>query len=346
MATAHKEFFAALAAPFPPGMVKTRPADRSSGRQLSYITARMAQNRLDDVAGPENWKSEFFETQQGMKCRISIRLPDGEWLGKEDGGGAAGMSEEDNNEKSAFSDSFKRACVQWGIGRHLYGDGVPSYVSGVQAPQPTRQPPAPSTPQRPAAPAPTATTGRDDRDFWGLVCEEVSKVNDRIDPSARSPMAISANQAVNKICERAVAAKHIDRFPPTQQEVIARLALLYAQQRQWVRGELKAILDDVLSDHAIAQHEDNEAPQKSQSQPQQQYGAPKTGKQLFAWIKKREEEFGEGLLKHLNGWAKDQDFPFRMTTEWTEEHVAAGYAEAERYLSVMGPNNDEFSDAA
>src|SRR3954453_5822697 len=50
--TQHPDLFAALAAPFDPSEIKNRS---QSGRQLHYITARTAMNRLDAVLGPENW---------------------------------------------------------------------------------------------------------------------------------------------------------------------------------------------------------------------------------------------------------------------------------------------------
>jgi len=50
--TQFPDLFAALAAPFEPQEVRVRS---QGGRQLSYITARTAMNRLDDVLGPENW---------------------------------------------------------------------------------------------------------------------------------------------------------------------------------------------------------------------------------------------------------------------------------------------------
>ncbi len=146
--------FAALAAPFPDHQVRKR---NQGGRTLSYITARLAANRLDEVLGGENWKPEYTETKDGMKCRIWFRLePGGEWLWKEDGGGFAGMSTEDDNEKSAYSDSFKRSAVMLGVGRHLYQDGIPQYndVESVPVPQSRQQTPGPSRPEPQRRPEP------------------------------------------------------------------------------------------------------------------------------------------------------------------------------------------------
>ncbi len=135
--TEYPELFAALMAEFESFELRTRP---QGGRQLTYVTARAVMNRLDSVVGPENWYPEYTETKAGMKCRLWIRLPNGEWKYKEDGGGFAGMAESDNNEKSAFSDSFKRAGAAWGIARYLYQDGQPDFVPEPVHQQPRQQP--------------------------------------------------------------------------------------------------------------------------------------------------------------------------------------------------------------
>jgi hypothetical protein len=62
-----------------------------------------------------------------------------------------------------------------------------------------------------------------------------------------------------------------------------------------------------------------------------QDGTPKTGRALFAWVKKQEEQHGEGLLKYLNGFAKLQDWPGRMV-EWSDAQVQAAHDEACRKL--------------
>jgi hypothetical protein len=53
--TQYPDLFAALAAPFEAHEVRTRT---QSNRQIHYITARTAMNRLDSVLGPENWWDE------------------------------------------------------------------------------------------------------------------------------------------------------------------------------------------------------------------------------------------------------------------------------------------------
>lgn len=132
MATKFPEFFQALAVEFRGKDVKTRP---QGGRQLSYITARTVMNRLDEVAGPEGWWDEYVPMEHSVLCRLTLRLPDDTTLTKCDAGGYAGMTDQGDDDKSGFSDAFKRAAVKFGVGRHLYQDGTARL-----APTPVAQP--------------------------------------------------------------------------------------------------------------------------------------------------------------------------------------------------------------
>lgn len=82
---------------------------------LAYKDARVDMNRLDDVCGPLNWKREHLNNN--ANCIVSI-WDDAkkQWVSKEDTG-TESMTEK---EKGLASDSFKRACFNWGIGRELY----------------------------------------------------------------------------------------------------------------------------------------------------------------------------------------------------------------------------------
>lgn len=124
--TKYPDLFAALAAHFDSHEVKLRQAP--GGRQLHYITARTAMNRLDDVLGPENWWDEYLPLEHSVVCRLTLRLPDGSTVTKCDAGGYAGMADQGDDDKSGFSDAFKRAAAKFGVARYLYRDGVPQFV--------------------------------------------------------------------------------------------------------------------------------------------------------------------------------------------------------------------------
>ena len=132
--TKHPDLFAALAAPFAASEVKAR---QQAGRDMQYVTARTVMNRLDTVLGPENWFDDYVPSENSVLCRLSIRLPDGTLLTKCDAGGYAGMADSGDDDKSGYSDAFKRAAVKFGVGRYLYRDGVASF--GAAAPS---EPPA------------------------------------------------------------------------------------------------------------------------------------------------------------------------------------------------------------
>lgn len=82
---------------------------------LAYKDARADMNRLDEVCGALNWKRQH--TRDNQNCIVSIwDESKKEWVSKEDTG-AESFTEK---EKGLASDSFKRACFNWGIGRELY----------------------------------------------------------------------------------------------------------------------------------------------------------------------------------------------------------------------------------
>ena len=82
---------------------------------LLYKDARVDMNILDEAAGPMNWKKEY--SRDNANCTVSIWDPEkNQWIGKED----TGTESFTEKEKGLASDSFKRACFNWGIGRELY----------------------------------------------------------------------------------------------------------------------------------------------------------------------------------------------------------------------------------
>ena len=83
---------------------------------LLYKDARVDMSILDEVCGTFGWQREHREMKGVMYCGVSIKSPDGEWITKWD----AGAESYTEKEKGEASDSFKRACFNWGIGRELY----------------------------------------------------------------------------------------------------------------------------------------------------------------------------------------------------------------------------------
>ena len=92
------------------------------GLSFDYITARQVQDRLDTVVGPGNWQSVFrvIDVQERVvECTLMIF-----GVCKSDVGYSNTPDADHETEplKAAYSDAFKRAAVQWGVGRWLYGD--------------------------------------------------------------------------------------------------------------------------------------------------------------------------------------------------------------------------------
>ena len=82
---------------------------------LLYKDARCDMNILDETVGAMNWMRSH--TRDNANCIVSIWDKDKEqWISKED----TGTESFTEKEKGLASDSFKRACFNWGIGRELY----------------------------------------------------------------------------------------------------------------------------------------------------------------------------------------------------------------------------------
>ena len=82
---------------------------------LLYKDARADMTILDETVGPMNWQR--YHNRENANCVVSIWDENKQqWIGKED----TGTESNTEKEKGLASDSFKRACFNWGIGRELY----------------------------------------------------------------------------------------------------------------------------------------------------------------------------------------------------------------------------------
>ena len=82
---------------------------------LLYKDARVDQNILDETVGPLNWQRHH--TRDNANCIVAIWDDEKkQWIEKED----TGKESFTEAEKGLASDSFKRACFNFGIGRELY----------------------------------------------------------------------------------------------------------------------------------------------------------------------------------------------------------------------------------
>lgn len=89
---------------------------------LLYKDARVDMNILDETVGSANWQREHYECKGNLFCRVGIdvnaihEIAEPRWVFKSD----CGTESNTEAQKGEASDSFKRACFNWGIGRELY----------------------------------------------------------------------------------------------------------------------------------------------------------------------------------------------------------------------------------
>ena len=95
--------------------VKPQTVKENGFSLLLYKNARVDMELLDEVVGPLNWQRKH--SRDNANCIVSIYDEDKKiWIEKED----TGTESFTEKEKGLASDSFKRACFNWGIGRELY----------------------------------------------------------------------------------------------------------------------------------------------------------------------------------------------------------------------------------
>ena len=84
---------------------------------LLYKDARVDMTLLDEVVGAMNWQRTHEFKDGKLYCTVAIWDDEKkQWVAKED----VGVESNTEAEKGQASDSFKRACVNIGIGRELY----------------------------------------------------------------------------------------------------------------------------------------------------------------------------------------------------------------------------------
>ncbi|MDO4329091.1 MAG: hypothetical protein Q4C66_07130 [Lachnospiraceae bacterium] len=84
---------------------------------LLFKDARVDQKILDETFTPFGWKRSHQSIDGNLYCTVEIwDEKKKEWIAKQD----VGTMSYAEKEKGQASDSFKRACFNWGIGRELY----------------------------------------------------------------------------------------------------------------------------------------------------------------------------------------------------------------------------------
>lgn len=82
---------------------------------VAYIDSRDVMDRLDEVC-THGWHRRHSEIKGNIYAEIGIVMPDGSVQWRMD----CGTESSTEKEKGESSDSFKRAAVNWGVGRFLY----------------------------------------------------------------------------------------------------------------------------------------------------------------------------------------------------------------------------------
>lgn len=198
-----------LSDPFDISELKFYPVAVKDGKGLvaTYVDARAVMDRLDAAVGPGNWQTThrvIDPVDKAVECTLSIRF-DGEWVSRSDIGYPNEAKDADNADKepwkAAYSDSLKRAAVQFGVARYIYSielernwlpvDANKRFteqprIKGAtqQAPTAARGRSAPedatSAPRNPAAPPPAEKPT-----LWDILTNEYGFTPDEIERTSQ-----------------------------------------------------------------------------------------------------------------------------------------------------------------
>lgn len=91
--------------------VQTKPNENGNALIVPYIDARDVIERLNEVAGGD-WSDAYQTINGGLECALTVCGVTRRDIGATDN--------ENETEKSAYSDALKRAAVKFGIGLYLY----------------------------------------------------------------------------------------------------------------------------------------------------------------------------------------------------------------------------------
>ena len=129
----HADILAALAAPFPPEVIRHRPG--VGGRDLTWVDARTVAARLDEVLGIDAWdfSAEPVRDSNTVLGMLTVRFPDGAVARRQDFGYETGGSGE--SLKEAASDALRRCASLFGVARYLYA-GERASAPRISAPTP------------------------------------------------------------------------------------------------------------------------------------------------------------------------------------------------------------------
>lgn len=98
---------------------KVQSVGKGSGAKaqcVAYLDSRDVCGRLNEVC-KYGWESQHILIGDVVYCRLTIIMPDGTRMNRTDAGNSDNPTETD---KTAASDSLKRAAVQLGLGSFLY----------------------------------------------------------------------------------------------------------------------------------------------------------------------------------------------------------------------------------
>lgn len=306
----YDDVFAALAAPFDRSQIKSRVG--SGGKSFDYLTARLVMNRLDDVLGPMNWWDEYHQAgDNAVLCKLTIKMPEGDMVTKQDVGGYAGMQDQGEDEKSGFSDAFKRAAVKFGVGRYLYKEGVPAFAQSQFTD-------GQGTPERSSGGQSNGepTTSRQ-------MYPWLKKLEEQHRQSIVKPIDAWARQ---KGLPYKMTEWSDEEVAQAVAQVKSMLGGTPARTERPQNGSSGA-------PERPRSNQPAQAPERAQGGNGRPWSPPRTGRGLFAWIKDQEKIHSRAILGPVNDYGNSLGLPARMV-DWDDSEIPGAFFEACKLLGI------------
>jgi hypothetical protein len=216
------------------------------------------------------------------------------WIHKEDGAGFEEMGDQDNDEKSGYTNALRRAAQDaWGIGRYLYDKGLPGFL-----------------------------------DPNAMALERVEPVV--VKPAQEQAQPIVTTEQAMVIAKTAAAGAILDHkrseggdvdLIPSDRDMQKYREMKKLQPVTMTRKELQQSLGipattpnvnlGRLAESATAPKKDEPTPKAAP------INLPRSGRSTFAWVKLMESTFGEKLMPSMIANAKELGWP-TVVVEWTE----------------------------
>ncbi len=114
---------------------------------------------------------------------------------------------------------------------------------------------------------------------------------------------------------------------------------------EWSEQQLKVVWALIIKHlDSLDKPTDDRVDPTPTPQPQSDGSVPRSGRDLFSWLKDQDEKYDLGVLKHVNAFGKKYDHPARMI-DWDTEQISKAFTEAQRKIRAVRASMEATEEA-